>query len=83
MSVIQYILGGALILLSIAMVVIVLMQESRSAGLSGAIAGGADTFFGKGKGKSIEKKLEKITKILAIALFVITFGTTVYFMFLK
>ena len=83
MSVIQYILGGALILLSIAMVVIVLMQESRSAGLSGAIAGGADTFFGKGEGKSIEKKLEKITKILAIAFFVITLGTTVYFMFLK
>ena len=83
MSVIQYILGGALILLSIAMVVIVLMQESRSAGLSGAIAGGADTFFGKGKGKSIEKKLEKITKILAIAVFVITLGTTVYFMFIQ
>ena len=83
MSLIQYILGGALILLSIAMVVIVLMQESRSAGLSGAIAGGADTFFGKGKGKSIEKKLEKITKILAIAFFVITLGTTVYFMFIK
>ena len=83
MSVIQYILGGALILLSIAMVVIVLMQESRSAGLSGAIAGGADTFFGKGKGKSIEKKLEKITKILAVAFFVITLGTKVYLMFIK
>ncbi len=77
----QYILGAAIILVSIALVALVLMQESRSAGLSGAIAGGADTFFGKGKGKSIEKKLEKGTKIAAIAFFVLTFGATVLFMF--
>ena len=38
---------------------------------------------GFGLVKSIEKKLEKITKVLAIAFFVITLGTTVYFMFIK
>lgn len=81
MSAIQYILGAALIIVSIFIVIVVLMQESRSAGLSGAIAGGADTFFGKGKGKSIEKKLEKITKVLAVLFFVITLGTTIFFMF--
>ena len=81
MSVWQYIIGAAIIIVSIILVALVLMQESRSAGLSGAIAGGADTFFGKGKGKSMEKKLEKGTKILAVAFFVLTLGATVFFMF--
>lgn len=81
MSVWQYIIGAVIIVVSVLLVILVLMQESRSAGLSGAIAGGADTFFGKGKGKSMEKKLEKGTKILAIAFFVLTLGATVFFMF--
>ena len=81
MSVWQYIIGAAIIIVSIILVALVLMQESRSAGLSGAIAGGADTFFGKGKGKSMEKKLEKGTKILAVVFFVLTLGATVLFMF--
>ena len=81
MSVWQYIIGAVIIVVSVLLVVLVLMQESRSAGLSGAIAGGADTFFGKGKGKSMEKKLEKGTKILAVAFFVLTLGATVFFMF--
>ena len=78
----QYLLAAVLIVICVVTVIVVLMQESRSAGLSGAIAGGADTFFGKGKGKSIEKRLEKITKILAVALFVLTLGITILFMFL-
>lgn len=81
MTTIQYVLAIVLIILCVAIVAVVLMQESRSAGLSGAIAGGADTFFGKGKGKSMEKKLEKITKIFAIIFFVLTLGITVFFMF--
>ena len=81
MSVWQYIIGAVIIVVSVLLVVLVLMQESRSAGLSGAIAGGADTFFGKGKGKSMEKKLGKGTKILAVAFFVLTLGATVFFMF--
>lgn len=83
MSVPQYILAFVIIFVCIAIVAIVLMQESRSAGLSGAIAGGADTFFGKGKGKSMEKKLEKITKVLGVLFFLLTLGTTVYFMFMS
>ena len=81
MTAIQYVLAIVLIILCVAIVAVVLMQESRSAGLSGAIAGGADTFFGKGKGKSMEKKLEKITKIFAVVFFVLTLGITVFFMF--
>ena len=81
MTAIQYVLAIILIVLCVAIVAVVLMQESRSAGLSGAIAGGADTFFGKGKGKSMEKKLEKVTKIFAGIFFALTLGITVFFMF--
>ena len=51
--------------------VIVLMQEGKSAGLTGTISGMADTYWGKNKGRSMEGKLEKITKILAVVFFVL------------
>ena len=69
MSWYNIIIGVVIILVSISAVIIVLMQESRTAGLSGAIAGGADTFLGKNKGRSVEDKLVKITKYLTIAFF--------------
>lgn len=82
MTALQYVLGAVLIVLAIILIVVVLLQESRSAGLSGAIAGGADTFFGKSKGRTMEQKLVKITKIGAIAFFVLTLGVTILFMFM-
>ena len=54
----------------IALTVIVLMQEGKSAGL-GAISGAAESYWGKNKGRSIEGKLVLFTKILAIAFIVI------------
>ena len=54
----------------IALTVIVLMQEGKSAGL-GAIAGAADTYWGKNKGRSMEGNLEKFTKIAAVLIFVL------------
>lgn len=81
MSALQYVFGAALIVLSIILIVVVLLQESRSAGLSGAISGGADTFFGKSKGRTIEQKLVKITKASAIVFFVLALGLSIYFMF--
>lgn len=58
------------VLICIGLVVIVLMQEGKSAGLSGAISGVADTYWGKNKGRSMEGALEKSTKVLA-ALFIV------------
>lgn len=58
------------VLICIALVVVVLMQEGKSAGLAGAINGVADTYWGKNKGRSMEGALVKATKILA-ALFII------------
>ena len=81
MSALQYVLGAVLIILAIFLIIVVLLQESRSAGLSGAISGGADTFFGKSKGRTMEQKLVKLAKISAIAFFILTLGVTIYFMF--
>ena len=54
----------------IALTVIVLMQEGKSAGL-GAIAGAADTYWGKNKGRSMEGMLVKLTRIFVILFIVI------------
>lgn len=81
MDALQYVFGAVLIILAVFLIIVVLLQESRSAGLSGAISGGADTFFGKSKGRTMEQKLVKLTRISAIAFFVLTFGITIYFMF--
>lgn len=59
------------ILIAFSLMVTVLFQSGKSQGLSGSIAGGAETFFGKNKGKTMDGVLAKITVVLAI-LFVIT-----------
>ena len=64
------ILSVVMIVISIAIVVLVLMQEGKSAGL-GAISGAAETYWGKNKGRSMEGTLVKITKYLAIAFIII------------
>lgn len=53
------------VILSLALIAVVVMQSGRSAGLSGSIAGGAETLFG-GKKKGIDELLSKITVIVAI-----------------
>ncbi len=58
------------IFICFALVVLVLMQEGKSAGL-GAISGAAETYWGKNKGRSVEGKLVKATTGLAIAFIVI------------
>ena len=82
MAVHEIILGKVLILLSVAIIVLVLLQEGKSAGLSGAIAGGAETFFGKNKSRTMESKLVLITKIIAISFFVLALVATLLLLFL-
>ena len=69
----EIVFGVVLIVLSITITALVLLQEGNSKGLSGAIAGGAETFFGKNKGRTMEAKLVKLTKIVGIGFFVIAF----------
>lgn len=77
----HYVFGAVLILASIIITIVVLMQEGRSQNLSGAIAGGAETFLGKSNGRTIEAKLEKITKWLIVAFFVIVLAAFLIFLF--
>ena len=65
MAVLKVILTVIFIIICIALTVIVLMQEGKQQGL-GSIGGMADTYWGKNKGRSMEGKLVKITKYLAI-----------------
>ena len=69
---IRVVLMAIFILVCICLTVVVLMQESKQNGLSGAISGAADTYWGKNKGRSMEGKLEKATKICVVLFFVLS-----------
>lgn len=58
------------IICAIGLIVTVLMQSGRSAGVSGAIAGGAETFFGKKKG--LDEFFAKISTVFAVAFLILT-----------
>ena len=70
MEILRYILMGMFVLVCIVATVLVLLQEGRSQGL-GAIAGAAESYWGKNKGRSMEGNLEKWTKILMVVFFVL------------
>lgn len=59
------------VIIAVVLTAIVLMQHGRQQGLSGAIAGGAETFFGKNKGRTVDAMLKKFTAVVAI-LFIIS-----------
>ena len=61
------------VLCGLIVIAVVLFQSGKSAGLSGAIAGVADTFMAKNRAKTWDAKLAKLTKWVAIGFVVITF----------
>lgn len=63
-----------LIIDAIALIVLVLLQSGKSAGLSGAISGGAEQLFGKQKARGIDAVLHRATVVVAVLLFVLTFA---------
>ncbi len=70
MGVVRLILTIVMIIVSVALVILVLMQEGKSQGL-GAISGMADTYWGKNKGRSMEGLLVKLTTGLAVVFMVL------------
>ena len=62
----ETVLGAILLFLAVALIVLVLLQSGKDKKLSGAIAGGAETFFGQGKGSKLDKVLPKITTAISI-----------------
>ena len=71
MEILRVILTVIFVLICIVLTVIVLAQDGKSAGLTGSISGAAETFWGKNKGRTIEGKIEKGTKFVAIAFMVV------------
>ena len=65
MEALRVVINIIFILVCVALTVLVLMQEGKSAGL-GSISGAAETYWGRNKGRSMEGMLVKITKILAV-----------------
>ena len=70
--ILEVVLGALLIALSVVLTVMVLLQSSKDTQLSGTIAGGAETFFGKTKGKAYDKVLSKLTIVVSALVVVIT-----------
>nr|WP_205774522.1 preprotein translocase subunit SecG [Alkalicoccus luteus] len=60
----------ALVITSILLIAVVLLQSGRSAGLSGAISGGAEQMVGKQKARGLEAVLSRATVVLGILFFV-------------
>lgn len=65
-----------LIIVALALVVFVLLQSGKSAGLSGAISGGAEQLFGKQKARGMDLVLHRITIVLSVLFFVLALAIT-------
>ncbi len=70
MSAFEYVIGAVLIVFSLIIIFVVLLQEGRQANI-GVISGAADSFMEKGAAKTLDQKLAKWTKVIAIAFFVL------------
>ena len=61
-----------LLLVDLFLITVILLQEGKTAGINGSISGGADTFLSKNKAKSLDAKLAKMTKWVAIGFMILT-----------
>ena len=77
MSAIEIVLTVLQLLSGLAVTLIVLLQSGKSSGLSGVTAGGAETFMSKGKAKTLDAKLAKMTKWFGLAFVLLTLVLTV------
>ena len=71
MGTFEIVFGIIILVLSVIIVALVLCQSGKEKNLSGAIAGGADTFFAKGKTKKRDKILSGVTTFMSFALVVL------------
>lgn len=66
----------ALFVVAIALIISVLLQSSKSAGLSGAISGGAEQLFGKQKARGMDLVLHRVTIVLSVLFFLLAIAIT-------
>lgn len=70
-------LQALLIIFSIGLITVVLLQKGKSAGLSGAISGGAEHLFGKTKARGMDLVLQRVTVGLAAGFFILAIAVAV------
>ena len=75
----EIVLGIALVVLAVVLIGLVLLQSGKDAQLSGTIAGGAETFFGKSKASTMERRLSGLT--IAVSIIFAILVVVVYAMF--
>ena len=72
MGVLEIILIVLEVIASLALILVVLLQSGKEAGLSGALAGGSETYLSKNKGANLDKKLASATKWVALVWVLVT-----------
>jgi preprotein translocase subunit SecG len=77
MDVLKIVLIVLEVIASLALILVVLLQSGKEAGLSGAISGNADTYMGKNKTSSLDKMLASSTKWIALAWILLALGLTI------
>lgn len=78
MSTAQLVISIILAICCVILIAVVLLQQGARQGLSGAIAGGAETFFGKSKARGMQATLAKLTTITAIVFAVAVIAVNVF-----
>lgn len=74
--------GIAMIIVSLVVIAVVLLQQSRRSGI-GAISGGVDTFFSKNKARDIDGKISRLTKWIALVFFILAIAASAIAMLTK
>jgi len=67
-----------LVIVSLGLIAVVLLQSGKSAGLSGAISGGAEQLFGKQKARGLDLILHRITIVLTVLFFLLTIAVSYF-----
>ncbi len=83
MNVFSYIIGILIIIFAIAIILAVLLQEGRRAGVNGAISGAADTFLSKNKARSVDAFLSRWTKYITVAFIALVILVNIVALFVK
>ena len=80
MTALQIVFGIVLLIFSLAIIIVVLLQEGNQKNV-GVVTGGAETFLSKNKARSVDAFLSRWTKVIAIGffLFVIVVNAVMYF----
>lgn len=71
--ILEFIFGGVLLVFSIALIIVIILQEGNTQGL-GTITGGADTFLSKNKARSLDAFLARWTKVFVVGFVLVVIG---------